>query len=106
MASSRTPEGDPVHCPICRKWAEVDPSAFPTADAPCPNCGALLWFCPPAAPPEKQGQEAHTSVEAMQRMRQAMAASGGANWANSGPGPALREGVLSKPWIAEAAAER
>src|SRR5579864_6191239 len=41
--SSRTPEGIPNRCPVCRNEVKVDPST-PTGDAPCPHCGTLLWF--------------------------------------------------------------
>jgi len=41
--SSRTPEGAPNHCPVCKQVLRIEPSA-PTGDAPCPNCGSLLWF--------------------------------------------------------------
>jgi acyl carrier protein len=41
--SSRTPEGVPNRCPICGTSICVEPS-HPTGDAPCPNCGTLLWF--------------------------------------------------------------
>jgi eukaryotic-like serine/threonine-protein kinase len=41
--SSRTPEGEPNHCPICGKALKVEPSR-PPGDAPCPYCGHLLWF--------------------------------------------------------------
>jgi acyl carrier protein len=41
--SSRTPEGEPNRCPVCRKAVCIEPSA-PSADAPCPHCGTLLWF--------------------------------------------------------------
>lgn len=43
VISSRTPEGEPGECPTCGKIAFVEPSLF-YADAPCPSCGALLWF--------------------------------------------------------------
>jgi len=42
--SSRTPEGTPNRCPICGKSVRIEPSSFPTHDAPCPQCGHLLWF--------------------------------------------------------------
>jgi hypothetical protein len=42
--SSRTPEGNPNVCPICGHAARVEPSTMPTRDAPCPQCGHLLWF--------------------------------------------------------------
>jgi hypothetical protein len=43
MISSRTPEGAPNRCPICRSAIRIEPSR-PFGDAPCPNCGCLLWF--------------------------------------------------------------
>ena len=44
--SSRTPEGRPNRCPVCRRRLRLSPS-WPSADAPCPHCGSLVWF--PAA---------------------------------------------------------
>ena len=44
--SSRTPEGQPNRCPVCRRRLRLSPS-WPSADAPCPHCGSLVWF--PAA---------------------------------------------------------
>ncbi len=41
--SSRTPEGTPNRCPVCGKSICIEPS-IPPGDAPCPNCGSLLWF--------------------------------------------------------------
>jgi hypothetical protein len=41
--SSRTPEGEPNRCPICGNRVVLEPSDG-TRDAPCPNCGCLLWF--------------------------------------------------------------
>ncbi len=41
--SSRTPEGLPQKCPICGAEFVLEPSAL-TNDAPCPNCGQLLWW--------------------------------------------------------------
>ncbi len=43
VISSRTPEGEPNHCPVCGKSVRIDPSPL-FGDAPCPNCGHLLWF--------------------------------------------------------------
>ena len=48
--SSRTPEGEPGRCPVCGHAVRVEPSR-PPGDAPCPACGALLWFAPTAAGP-------------------------------------------------------
>ena len=44
IPSSRTPEGTPNRCPICGRSVRIEPSSFPTNDAPCPRCGHLLWF--------------------------------------------------------------
>ena len=41
--SSRTPEGDHNACRICGHAVRIEPST-PPGDAPCPHCGALLWF--------------------------------------------------------------
>ena len=43
VISSRTPEGRPDRCPVCGSAIEIEPSD-PAGDAPCPNCGHLLWF--------------------------------------------------------------
>ena len=41
--SSRTPEGFPSHCVLCGAAANLEYSD-PAGDAPCPNCGHLLWL--------------------------------------------------------------
>jgi hypothetical protein len=41
--SSRTPEGEPGHCPVCGNDCRLEPS-WPNGDGPCPYCGHLLWF--------------------------------------------------------------
>lgn len=41
--SSRTPEGAPNRCPVCHADVQIVPSQS-IGDAPCPNCGSLLWF--------------------------------------------------------------
>lgn len=46
---TRTPEGLPNRCPTCGAEVRVEPSAG--GDAPCPHCGALLWFAPKRWPP-------------------------------------------------------
>ena len=40
--SSRTPEGMPSECPLCGAKTNIEFSD-PAQDAPCPNCGHLLW---------------------------------------------------------------
>lgn len=40
--SSRTPEGLPSECPLCGANTNIEFSD-PAQDAPCPNCGHLLW---------------------------------------------------------------
>jgi hypothetical protein len=42
VISSRTPEGEPIRCPICGILDVIEPSLF-GGDAPCPSCGHLLW---------------------------------------------------------------
>lgn len=41
--SSRTPEGFPSKCPICGASLRLGFSN-PGNDAPCPNCGCLVWY--------------------------------------------------------------
>ena len=41
--TSRTPEGQPIHCPVCGHLVVIEPST-PTREAACPSCGFLLWF--------------------------------------------------------------
>lgn len=43
IISSRTPEGRPNRCPVCGSAIKIEPSD-PAGDAPCPNCGHLVWF--------------------------------------------------------------
>ena len=43
LPSSRTPEGDPLRCPICGASHKVEFS-IPPGDVVCPSCGALAWF--------------------------------------------------------------
>jgi len=38
--------GAPQPLPLCRSRLRLSPS-WPSADAPCPHCGSLVWF--PAA---------------------------------------------------------
>ena len=40
--SSRSPEGLPSECPLCNAKTNIEFSD-PAGDAPCPNCGHLLW---------------------------------------------------------------
>jgi acyl carrier protein len=48
IIASRTPEGQPNLCPVCGAQVCIEPSLtlsdVSCADAPCPNCGTLLWF--------------------------------------------------------------
>ena len=43
VISSRTPEGPPNRCPVCGCYTNIEPSN-PAGEAPCPQCGNLLWF--------------------------------------------------------------
>jgi hypothetical protein len=49
--SSRTPEGWPLRCPICRRVFRIEPSD-PGGDAPCPGCGHLAWVGAPGPSPD------------------------------------------------------
>ena len=40
--SSRTPEGFPAQCPVCGAQTNLEFSVS-CDDAPCPECGQLLW---------------------------------------------------------------
>jgi nitrogen PTS system EIIA component len=40
---SRTPEGQPNCCPICRHEVVIE-SSVPPREAACPHCGHLPWF--------------------------------------------------------------
>ncbi len=59
--SSRTPEGIPNRCSVCGKRVHISPSR-PSADAPCPHCGSLLWF---------EAQKADRSAPQARRSRRA-----------------------------------
>jgi acyl carrier protein len=39
----RTPENSLGRCLVCAAEVVVE-SSYPAGDAPCPGCGALLWF--------------------------------------------------------------
>jgi hypothetical protein len=43
LPSTRTPEGDDNTCRVCGHAVRIE-SSMPPGDAPCPHCGALLWF--------------------------------------------------------------
>ena len=43
--SSRTPEGEPLRCPVCGARHRVD-VANPPGDSVCPSCGAHAWLEP------------------------------------------------------------
>lgn len=58
IISSRTHEGDPNLCPACGCRLRLEPSE-PSRDAPCPQCGHLLWF---AQPTVSQQSETHSAV--------------------------------------------
>lgn len=47
--SSRTPEGFPSNCPLCGAATNLEFSD-PAGDAPCPNCGLLLWHASEVLP--------------------------------------------------------
>jgi hypothetical protein len=59
---SRTPEGDSHHCPVCGKGLRIEPSTVPTPDAPCPHCGALLWFVKSPKGPQTSLEESRKAI--------------------------------------------
>jgi hypothetical protein len=42
IPASRTPEGEPLRCPLCGSSVCMEVS-ITSKDATCPNCGTLLW---------------------------------------------------------------
>jgi hypothetical protein len=70
VISSRTPEGDPNCCPICGCRLRLEPTR-PPGDAPCPQCGHLLWFAESGDPGvrEVRRTDARTSFLDFVRMR-------------------------------------
>ena len=74
--SSRTPEGQPNRCPVCRRRLRLSPS-WPSADAPCPHCGSLVWFpttntpraaAGPATGPDFTLEDFRRQLEQLKRM--------------------------------------
>lgn len=64
--ASRTPEGQPNNCPVCGAHVCIEPSPALNeghyGDAPCPNCGTLLWFI------REEGESRIYSETAMQSL--------------------------------------
>ena len=69
MISSRTPEGEPNHCPVCAANVDVEHSIL-FGDATCPNCGSLLWYYGDPADRIFLGHQSSTSLRdlAIKRM--------------------------------------
>ncbi len=109
--ATRTPEGDSGRCLVCGSDVTLEASV-PPGDAPCPNCGCLVWFeigkSKPAVPREAIAATRHhisaivREIAALSgsdlapsdfyerflvRTVQAMAAVGGAVWLLERPGP-------------------
>lgn len=80
MISSRTPEGDPNRCAVCRRRFRLSPSS-PGNDAPCPHCGTHAWFTP--RPPAQEAGESASPVRAHPRRAHA-----GSSPPTPGQGPA------------------
>ena len=62
--ASRTPDGESNTCFVCGASVVVAPS-HPPGDAPCPNCGTLLWFneLTPAAVEQLEKRGAHIDTD-------------------------------------------
>lgn len=72
--STRTPEGQPNECPICGNAVVIEPSS-PAGDAPCPNCGCLLWFLDSPRHPHLYGfHQFSISEHSVRTKRDALAA--------------------------------
>jgi hypothetical protein len=67
--SSRTPEGIPERCPICGNSVRLEPSSFPSSDAPCPHCGYLLWFAVESVDGDQTASECEFAAESLQSAR-------------------------------------
>src|SRR5215472_10753358 len=71
--SSRTLEGDSNRCPVCRRRLRLSLS-WPSADAPCPHCGSLVWFpitratAGPATGPDFTLEEFRRQLEHLKQM--------------------------------------
>src|SRR5215468_3000048 len=102
--SSRTPEGHPNRCPVCRRRLRLSPSG-PIADAPCPHCGSLVWFPTANTPQATAGsatgpdftlEDFRTQLEQWERMgllgegRVGMPAMGARIGGGEGAKPSLR----------------
>ena len=74
IPSSRTPEGQPHRCPVCHQEVRVEPS-FPPGDAPCPNCGHLLWFEAPSR--EHDADQLRWQIERLAKSIEASQPAGG-----------------------------
>jgi|ERR1700732_1833304 acyl carrier protein len=70
IPSSRTPEGEPNYCPVCKSLISIEPS-HPPGDAPCPNCGQLLWFGETSSGVRCYDREAVTGI--LERLRRILA---------------------------------
>lgn len=68
--SSRTPEGEPASCPLCRANVIIEPSVL-IGDATCPRCGQLLWFI--QSPDETRFFDAKTSSALKDRITEIIA---------------------------------
>jgi len=74
VTPTRTPEGQPILCPVCGKPVVIEPSQ-PAGDAPCPHCGCLLWFTGTPEPPRIYAfQEFLISDRSVRTKEQAIAA--------------------------------
>jgi hypothetical protein len=64
--SSRTPEGIPGRCPVCRERYRIERSL--AGDATCPRCGSLVWPRE-AAVPSRVGHAFRLFAAALRTMR-------------------------------------
>jgi acyl carrier protein len=70
IPTSRTPEGEPNYCPVCKSLISIEPS-HPPGDAPCPKCGRLLWFGQTSSGMHCYDRDAVTGI--LERLRRILA---------------------------------
>src|SRR5688572_18059892 len=68
MIASRTPEGEANRCPVCGAAFYLEPSR-PPGDAPCPQCGCLVWFAEAPRPANDAAHKAKAVEEVKAHIR-------------------------------------
>ena len=90
VISSRTPEGDPNHCPICGLDFRLEPS-LPARDGPCPGCGHLLWFPDSRDAAQEKDRPKIQQIDTLKQARQSILWMGARRFGP--PSPEVRQAV-------------